>query len=98
MLKDLGNSYQESLLTVQPTRKLLIPLQNFRAEQISFDTGLEIGEVECFEGNVFKPEPEPTVTLSTSYYSSNETKACAHVTTNEVWQSSLKKSAQITRK
>ena len=87
MLKELGISCQESLLAVQPTGKLLIPLQNYGAEQISLDPGiLDIGEVECFEGNTFMPEPEPTANQHTS---SDKAIACAHVTTNEMRQSSL---------
>jgi hypothetical protein len=42
VLKELGLSCQESLLTVQPNSKLLIPLQYYRGEQISLDQGLEL--------------------------------------------------------
>ena len=58
VLKELGFSSQESLLTVQSNGKLLVPLQNYRGEQISLGEGLELGEVECIDSAV-KPEAEP---------------------------------------
>ena len=63
-LKELGLSFQESMLTVQSNGKLLIPLQKYRGEQISFDQGLELGEVEHFDNTVRpKPETEPELLM-----------------------------------
>ena len=60
VLKDVGLSCQESLLTVGDSGRVLIPLQNFRRIQVDLDGGLELGYGELLLEDEVPPENTPS--------------------------------------
>ena len=56
VLKDVGLSCQDSLLTVRESGRVLIPLQNFRRSQVDLDGGLELGHGELLLEDRVPPE------------------------------------------
>ena len=56
-LKELGLSCQEALLKVGVSGQVLVPLQNFRRDDVKLDGGTELGCVEPFGCDVELPSP-----------------------------------------
>ena len=81
-LNELGVWAQESLITVQPSGKALIPLQNFQGMSVKLTEGVQLGVASlCDLPRPEEPEfnPEPTLGMETQCHS---TCACVNAFSN----------------